>query len=867
MFYKEQNDWPPPDQPMPSSIAQVKKLRGKRLREIRVRGKQELTKFSERLFRSSTTEMSDSALLAQINSAARNCSAEGTARLIRESIRGGLTSIDSDATRPGIFSHLARRSEITEIMERRFTRERDRLIKRAERAIDGQFDLLGFDNISFGSAIDWHLEPVSGRRTSLEHWSTIDYLNPDVAGDKKITWELNRHAHFVTLAQAYFLTGDERYAASFVSQANSWMDSNPPNRGINWTSSLELAFRSIAWLWALHLLADSERLTPQFMLRLLKHLSAHGRHIESYLSRYFSPNTHLTGEALGLFYLGAALPEFSKAARWRETGLRILLEQLPAHIRPDGVYFEQSTYYQRYTTDFYVHLVALARRSNIQLPPEVEERLALSLDYLMWITKPDGASPLIGDDDGGRLINLSERDANDFRDTLATGAAIFGREDWKHAAGDAAAETLWMLGPEGLSRFDEINAEQPVEQARGFVAGGHFVMRDGWSDRSSYLLIDCGPHGANNCGHAHADALAFEFASEGSSWLVDPGTFTYTGDKRLRDYFRSTESHTTVTVDDQPQSVSAGPFSWDHIARSTPREFIVEDSFCYFEGSHDGYERLNDPVTHARSVLFAKEDAQRIATGEQRAALPSYVIIRDAFKASGRHRYAARFHFSPECSAIADDDRVKASRPGSEGLNIFSFARAETQTRVEEGWVSRTYGQRQAAPVAVIEAEGLGHQELITFLIPSGQPVSIEQRVSRANASAFRVSSGEAFDVTLAGNEMSSIESDSLAMRGSFAWARFSSGRFVGGCLIGGNRLEAAEQFKLDSPVAFRSCVIQMNEGRAEITIHGGSRFDLSFTEPPDTILINKAPFAMSRNRRSAAFVRQGSGWKLIESD
>ena len=850
---------------MSVSIAQVKKLRGKSLRELRSRSKQELAKLSERVLRSGTTEMSDSALLARINPAARNGSAEATAQLILESIRGGLGSGVRDVTRPTIFPHLARRSEIIEIMERRFQREREALLKRAERAIDGRFDLLGFNNISFGPVIDWRLEPTSGKRTSLTHWSAIDYLDTDIAGDKKITWELNRHSHFVTLAQAYFLTADERYAASFVSQMISWMDSNPPNRGINWASSLELAFRSIAWLWALHLLRDSELLTPPFMLRVLKHLMAHGHHIESYLSRYFSPNTHLTGEALGLFYLGAALPEFSRAVQWREKGLRILLDQLPVHIRPDGVYFEQSTYYQRYTTDFYIHLVALARRAGLQLPPDVEERLTLSLDYLMWITKPDQTSPIVGDDDGGRLINLGEREANDFRDTLATGAALFGRGDWKYVAGDAAVETLWLLGPQGLSRFDEITVDPPVEQARAFVAGGHFVMRDGWSDSSSYVMIDCGPHGADNCGHAHADALAFEFASEGASWLVDPGTFTYTGDERLRDYFRMTEAHTTVTVDEQPQSLGAGPFSWKHVARSTPREFIAEHGFCYFEGSHDGYERLNDPVTHSRSIMFVKEEYR--ATREQQMALPSYVIVRDAFKASEQHRYAARFHFSEGCSAIANGSGIKANRARGEGLDIFSFAQTEAWTRVEKGWVSRTYGQRQPAPVAVIEAEGKGHQELISFLIPSRQSVSIEQKVSRADASAFRVSSGEVFDIALIGNEAGSLESDSLAMRGSFAFARFSSGRFLRGCLIRGSRLEAAGQIALHSPVSIRSCNIEMNDGRVEITIHGGSRFDLSFTESPCTILVNKAPFAISRSSRRAAFVRQGSGWKLIGND
>ena len=852
---------------MSSSIAQVKKLRGKSLREIRVRGKQELTKLGERVLRSGTTEMSDSALLEQINPAARNGSAEGTARLILESIRAGLRSNERKAARPTIFAHLARRAEIIETIEQRFAREREALINRAERAINGEFDLLGLKNVSFGSPIDWHLEPTSGKRASLDHWSAIDYLNPDVAGDKKITWELNRHSHFVTLGQAYFLTGDERYAASFVSQANSWMDANPPNLGINWSSSLELAFRSIAWLWALHLFASSERLTPRFMLRLLKHLAAHGRHIESYLSHYFSPNTHLTGEALGLFYLGAALPEMSRAARWRETGLQILIEQLPAHIQRDGVYFEQSTYYQRYTTDFYIHLVALAGRAEARLPREVKERLALSLDYLMWITRPDGTSPLVGDDDGGRLIKLSAREADDFRDTLATGAALMCRGDWKYVAGGAAVETLWLLGPGALARFDGIKAAPPVEQSRGFVDGGHFVMRDGWNDRSSYLFIDCGPHGARNCGHAHADALSFEIASEGSSWIVDPGTFTYTGDRRLRDYFRTTEAHNTVTVDDQPQSVSAGPFSWNHIARSSPSKLIVEDSFCYFEGSHNGYERLSDPVTHARSVMFVKEGHQDNETGEQQPAMPSYAVIRDEFKASKQHRYAARFHFSAPCSAEASGNIVKASRSCGKELNIFSFARAETKTRIEEGSVSRVYGERLPAPVAVIEAEAEGNSELMTFITPGKKSLSIKREASQGGGSVYRISRGKVFDVALIGDGGSDLEWGPLAVRGSFAWARFSSNRFLRGCLIRGNKLEIAGRARLHSPVAFRWCAVQISDGCVEITIHGGSRFDLSFTHPPDKIVVNKAPFSLNRKRPSAAFVRQGSGWVLIGKD
>jgi hypothetical protein len=43
-----------------------------------------------------------------------------------------------------------------------------------------------------------------------------------------------------------------------------------------------------------------------------------------------------------------------------KTGKRILLNQLARHVRPDGVYFEQSSYYHRYTTDFYAHFLILS---------------------------------------------------------------------------------------------------------------------------------------------------------------------------------------------------------------------------------------------------------------------------------------------------------------------------------------------------------------------------------------------------------------------------------------------------------------------------------------------------------------------------
>jgi Heparinase II/III-like protein/Heparinase II/III N-terminus len=705
---------------MPLSPELLGRIRGISLNELRVRSRQRFAILRDRLLCGRATEMSDDELFGEFNPVWRGgCAADALRHCLRAKSRRFLPS-------------LKQRIEIVEVMNRRFPDERDAIINTAEAALAGKFSLLGYVGLSFGdppdSPIDWRLDPVSGLRAPLRHWSKLHPLDPLGGGDPKVVWELNRHAHFVTLGQAYWLTDDNRYAAAFVDQASAWIDANPVGMGVNWASSLEVAFRSIAWLWALGLCVDSGEITPDFFSRLLKSLIAHGRHIERYLSYYFSPNTHLTGEALGLFYLGLALPEMNRAEGWRNLGLQILLDQAPKQVRADGVYFEQSSYYHRYTTDFYTHLFALARANDNMIHCEMEAMLRLKLeamlDHLMWITRPDGSSPLFGDDDGGRLIKLASRAANDFRDTLAIGAAILKRGDWKYVAGEAPPEMLWMIGPEGVARYDQLEAETPRETSRGFRSGGYFVMRDGWRRDSSFVLIDCGPHGAEiGCGHAHSDALSIEFASGGSTWLVDPGTLVYAADPKTRDEFRSTAAHNTVTVDDQPQSIPSGPsksFSWRTAAKCRLHEFIECGGAIFFQGSHDGYERLRDPVTHTRSALYLKPDTA--------VNLPGRLIVRDQFTAKKRHRYAIRYHFAPDCNARvvttvgAGGPRVEARHGAGATLTIRVICETELQSQiaasVTEGRVSTCYAQYAPAPVAVFEAEGAGTQEFLTLISP-----------------------------------------------------------------------------------------------------------------------------------------------------
>src|SRR5439155_1773189 len=420
------------------------------------------------------------------------------------------------------------------------------LIAGAERSLDGHFDLLGYRGLSFGDPVDWRFDPISRRRSPLVHWSRLDPLDSASGGDSKVVWELNRHQWLVDLGQAYRMTGDERYGEALAAYVTGWLESNPVGVGINWASSLEVALRLVAWSWALVLVRRSPALTPDLFARMRASVEDHATHVERYLSYYFSPNTHLTGEALGLFYAGTVFPELSGARRWREQGARILIEESSRQVRADGVYFEQSTCYQRYTVEIALHFLILCARNGVPVPAALAERLQAMLDFLLAVRFPRGQAPHIGDSDGGWLLPFARRAPGDLRGVFGTAAALFGRCDYAWAAGGVAPELLWLLGRSVLAAFESLRAAPPsVAPSRLFADGGYVVMRDGWGEAAHHLVFDVGPLGCSaSGGHGHADLLSIQCAAFGEAFLIDPGTGTY-ADPAWRSFFRSSAAHST----------------------------------------------------------------------------------------------------------------------------------------------------------------------------------------------------------------------------------------------------------------------------------------------------------------------------------
>ncbi|MBI4479283.1 MAG: alginate lyase family protein, partial [Acidobacteria bacterium] len=488
-----------------------------------------------------------------------------------------------------------------------FPEWRKKAVEEAERLCQHRVELLGYGEIELGRDIDWHRDPVTGQSWPRRYWADYDLVHEATAGDPKSVHELNRHQHLPRLAKAYFLTGEEKYAREAVAQIQSWVHQNPPGFGVHWHSSLEIGLRVIAWLWTLFFLLPAESLDEKAARSIGGSLLAQLDHVSRYPSVFSSPNTHLLGEATALLIGGLIFSECKRARAWQQLGASLLVQEMDQQISADGVHAELSSYYHCYALDFYLQALVLANRNRFSFPKEIGKRLGCMMDFLQYLTRPDGSIPLLGDEDGGRALALGRTNYRSFRDALCAGAVLFFRPDFKHQAGEFCEETLWMLGEPAWNTYAFLKSSPPLRLSASYPAAGYFIQRSDWSRLASHLVFDCGGMGIINGGHGHADSLSLVLSAAGKELLTDPGTASYNAPE-WRNFFRSTIAHNTALVDGRDQSETGGTFRWNQMAQSRLVKQLTRAGMEYLEGEHNGYNRQPQGVVHRRRLLYCKPD-------------------------------------------------------------------------------------------------------------------------------------------------------------------------------------------------------------------------------------------------------------------
>jgi hypothetical protein len=591
----------------------------------------------------------------------------------------GQMRLEKDESQGRFFFQPAEVPSLCAVLKQVFPSQADNVVIQAEKICRHQFDLLGYQNLDWGNEIDWHCDVVHGKRGPRKPWFKVKYLDFDEVGDSKITWELNRHQHFVTLAKAYWLTGDDKFVHEIFGQWTHWQGENPYPIGVNWASSLEVAFRSLSWVWTYFLIRQCPLFTADLRQRWRRALSLNGRHIANYLSTYFSPNTHLLGEATALFVLGTVFPGLRPAKKWREQGWKSLLHGARTQVYGDGFYFEQSTHYHVYALDFFLHARILAGLNGVAIPTEFDQTLQQMLNALLLLGRA-GIPPKIGDDDGGRLFDPRRNRQEHLLDPLAAGAVLYRRGDFKFVAGTPREETLWLLGARGLAEFESLPSAEPSADSAALPCSGYYLMAD--ANSAQQLLIDAGPLGSGNGGHGHADALSVCLIRNGENLLMDPGTIEYVGASGQRARLRGTGAHNTMQVDGQDQAEITGPFSWKNSLRVKVEYWITGHQFDFFEGSHDGYSRLPSPVTHRRWVFHRKGN---------------FWLVVDRAEGSGQHQLDITWHIGSTLWPASSKQHLFADR--QDGLALRTAEGHGWGESVRRDYWSPAYGHRERANV------------------------------------------------------------------------------------------------------------------------------------------------------------------------
>ena len=274
------------------------------------------------------------------------------------------------------------KKDLVSLFRSHYLEDVEELVRQAESLLSDGTNILGINFKSKPDDVDWHKDPVSGKHP----WPTLPmdeaFAIEVESADVKHVWEVNRHQFLTTLGRAYWMTKDPRYRDAVIDLVSSWIESNPPGIGVNWSSHLEVAMRTISWLWTMPFVLADKGKDEQFIEIWLQSIAHHYYHLRQNLSIYTDPTNHLIGEATALWMLSFCFPELPHSANSNSLASRLLMDALQAQTHNDGVNKEQATSYHRFVLDFFLQIVAICNKSDEVVPNGKMETISGMLDFV-----------------------------------------------------------------------------------------------------------------------------------------------------------------------------------------------------------------------------------------------------------------------------------------------------------------------------------------------------------------------------------------------------------------------------------------------------------------------------------------------------
>ena len=557
--------------------------------------------------------------------------------------------------------------------------ERDTPVRISEDIQLGRLRYFESTTVEAGFPPHWHSNPLTGDRTpDSHHWSEIgdfDY------GDLKIIWEPSRFSFVYALVRAYWRTGNEQYAEIFWRLVADWREHNSPQLGANWKCGQEISFRVMAWCFGLYGFLDAAGTPAEQVAQLAQMIAVSGVRIHANLDYALSQQSnHGISEGVGLFTIGALFPEFRLAEQWKETGQRVLETLGKELIYDDGAFSQHSANYHRLMLHDYLWALRLGEVLGQPFSVELQERVSKAGEFLYQLQDDNGGQvPNYGQNDGALLLPLSNCGYHDFRPVIQS-AHYLAERTRCYSAGPWDEDLLWLFGPEALAApvAKKVRADFKAEQA------GCYTLRS----EESFAFARCSMFQHRP---SQADLLHLDLWWRGQNIALDAGTFSYNAPPPWDNPLARTAYHNTVGVDGLDQMDRAGRFLWLPWAKGRVRSSnrTANGHLAYWEGAHDGYERLDDPVCHRRAIL----------------QVSTHWLVIDQLASTGEHEY--RLHWLLLDAPYESDDKdMRLKLETSKGFYFMQVSASSSKSewslvRADEasprGWRAPCYNTREPA--------------------------------------------------------------------------------------------------------------------------------------------------------------------------
>ncbi len=593
----------------------------------------------------------------------------------------------------------------TESLKNQITdKESSAILEIANTVLKHEFTILN-STVRFEDAINWHLDFNSNfewdKGRLYSNYNQVDQSNN---ADVKFPRELSRCHHFLQLGQAYLISKNDIYANEFRYQVLDWIKENPYKKSINWGCSMDIAIRASNWIYGLQMMKTSTVIDDQFLIEIYTSLYLHGRYIyeNPEKNRVYNHN-HYLSDLAGQILISLLFKNLnsSEVSLWLKNGVYEFFREIRLQILPSGFTYERTTNYHRLVLELIAYTIIHLRANNVEIPQDITHRINTMFESTMNYVLPNGEAPIIGDQDNGRFLPFFPYEINYQRYFLTIGSVLFNSKTYKSYAGKSYIDLLFLFGNEGIHIFDSLESQNQVLTSKAFSDAGFYLMK---TDRTYLFINNSGlSHYNENEGgtHTHSDLLSFVYAYNGRQFLIDPGTYVYSSNPKERMKFRSTAMHNTITVDDFSQNSLNENELWSIKRDAIPKELLWESTkeMDVFEGSHSGYLRLKDPVTHQRRFELDKKF--------------DILKITDTIIGSQVHKIKCHFHFD-EGVTVALVDNTVYCRSGVEKIEMNFESDTEYTVHLQDEFISKSYNSKYLAPYLIVSFNVKSKAKFIT---------------------------------------------------------------------------------------------------------------------------------------------------------